>query len=121
MAIDVKQYLYTKGVDAVLDADFDTAKDYAKVRPGRQAIFWKNGLRRYSIPVEEVQRVYRQLEPVIRRMCCGGKSYYIERLVMILKNGEELVIHIGDDVPKDAEALYEALKQLHPNLQYGKA
>ncbi len=120
MAIDVKQYLYTKGVDATLDADFDMAKDYAKVKPGRKAIFWKNGLRRYAISVEEIQRVYRQLEPVIRRMCCGGKSYYIERLVMILKNGEELVIHIGDDVPKDAETLYGALKELHPNLQFGK-
>jgi len=41
MAIDVKQYLYTKGVDAVLDADFDMAQSYAKVKPGRQAIFWK--------------------------------------------------------------------------------
>ena len=39
---------------------------------------------------------------------------------MILKNGEELVIHIGDDVPKDAEALYAALKELHPQIQYGK-
>ena len=74
MAIDVKQYLYTKGVDAVLDADFDTAKDYAKVRPGRQAIFWKNGLRRYAISVEEVQRVYRQLEPVIRSSICTGEK-----------------------------------------------
>ena len=120
MAIDVKQYLYTKGVDAVLDADFDMAQEFSKVRVGQQAIFWKNGLRRYAISVEEVQRVYRQLEPVIRRMCCGGKSYYIERLVMILKNGDELVIHIGDDVPKDAEALYAAMKQLHPDLQYGK-
>ena len=27
MAIDVKQYLYTKGMDSVLDADFDLAKD----------------------------------------------------------------------------------------------
>ena len=68
----------------------------------------------------EVQRLYRQLEPVIRRLCCGGKSYYIERLVMILKNGEELVIHVGDDVPKEAEALLAALKELHPQLQYGK-
>ena len=121
MAIDVKQYLFNKGTDPVLDADFDMAKAYGKVRPGRLAIFWKHGLRWYTLPVAEVNRIYRQLEPVIRRMCCGGKSYYIERLVMILKNGEELVIHIGDDVPKDAEALYAALKELHPNLQYGKA
>ena len=121
MAIDVKQYLYSKGSDAVLDADFDMAKEYSKVRVGQQTIFWKNGLRRYAIPVAEIQRFHRQLEPVIRRMCCGGKSFYIERLVLALKNGEELVIHIGDDVPKEAEALAAAMQKQHPQIHFGKA
>lgn len=120
MAIDVKQYLYTKGVDAALDADFDMAQAYGKVRPGQQAIFWKHGLRRYALPVAEVQRFYRQLEPVIRRMCCGGKSFYIERLVLGLKNGEELVIHIGDDIPKEAEALAAAMQKQYPQIHFGK-
>ena len=120
MATDVKQYLYTKGMDPILDADFDMAKAYGKVRPGRLAIFWKHGLRWYTLPVAEVNRIYRQLGPVIRRMCCGGKSFYIERLVLKLKSGEDLAIHIGDDIPKDAEALFAALQERHPQIQYGK-
>ena len=55
MAIDVKQYLYNQGVDAVLDADYDMAKAYSKVRVGQHAIFWKNGLRRYLVPNKWVQ------------------------------------------------------------------
>ena len=120
MAVDVKQYLFSKGTDAVLDADFDMAKAYGRVRPGQQVIFWKRGLRWYALPVADIQRIHRRLEPVIRKLCCGGKSYYIEYLVMILKNGQELMVHIGDDIPKDAEALLAALKEQHPGIQYGK-
>ena len=120
MAIDVKQYIYSKGTDAVLDADFSMAQAYGKVRPGQQAIFWKNGLRWYALPVANIQRFYRQLEPVIRRMCCGGKSFYIERLVLVLKNGEDLVVHIGDDIPKEAEALVAAMQKQHPQIHFGK-
>jgi len=120
MAVDVKQYMYSKGTDTLLDKDFAEAKAYGKVRPGQQTIFWKSGLRWYALPVTDIQRIYRRREPVIRKLCCGGKSYYIEYLVMVLKNGQELVVHIGDDIPKDAEALLAALKEQHPHLQYGK-
>jgi len=120
MAVDVKQYIYSKGTDPVLDADFAAAKAYSKVKAGQQALFWKAGLHWYAVPMSEIQRIFRRLEPVIRRLCCGGRSYYIERLVLILKNGEELVVHVGDDVKRDAEALFAALQEGHPNLQYGK-
>ena len=120
MAVDVKQYMYSKGTDPVMDKELAAARSYGKVKPGQQHIFWKSGLRWYAVPVPEIQRIFRRLEPVIRKLCCGGKSYYIERLVMVLQNGEELVVHIGDDIPKDAEALLAALKAQHPDLQYGK-
>ena len=120
MAVDVKRYVYSKGENPALDADFGAARAYGKVKPGQQHIFWKSGLRWYAVPVAEIQRIFRRLEPVIRKLCCGGKSYFIERLVMVLQNGEELVVHIGDDIPKEAEALLVALKVQHPNLQYGK-
>lgn len=120
MAVDVKQYIYSKGTDPALDADFGAAKAYGKVRPGQKAIFWKSGLRWYALPVADIQRIFRRLEPVIRKLCCGGKSYYIEWLVLVLQNGEELVVHVGDDIPKDVEALFAAMKEQYPSLQFGK-
>lgn len=120
MAMNVKQYLYTKDTDLVLDADFAAAKVFGKIKAGQQAIFWKSGLRWCVLPVANVQRIFRRREGVIRKMCCGGKSFFIERLVLILQSGEELVVHIGDDVQKEAEALFARLQELHPHIQYGK-
>lgn len=115
-----KQYLYKKGVDPQLDAQFLTAPVYGKVKPGAAALFWRFGLRWYVIPLDNVQRIFRRIEPVYGKLCCGGKSFLIEWLVLILSDGSELVIHIGDDVKKEAEALLQALKEAHPQIPYGK-
>lgn len=118
--VNLKQYIHTKGNDPALDAEFDSAKSYSKVRAGETNLFWRNGLRRYAIPLFQVQRIYRRVEPVYGKLCCGGKSFLIEWLVLVLHDGSELVLHIGDDVKKEAEELLEALKTMHPELQYGK-
>ena len=115
-----KQYIYTKGINPVWDAEYEEAKAFGKVKPGKSAIFWRYGLRKYALPVDGVQRIYRRVEAVIQKLCCGGKSYYIEWLVLVLHNGEEVVLHIGDDVQKDAVALLEYLQRTHPEIQYGK-
>ncbi len=120
MAVNVKQYMYVKGADSGLDAEFAAARAYGKVKPGRTAIFWKSGLRWCAVPVQQLQRIYRRVEPVYGKLCCGGRSYLIERLVLVLNNGEELAIHIGDDAQKEAEALLAWLQEQHPHIQYGK-
>ena len=114
------QYLYVKGNDPALDAAFSAAPAYGKVRPGSTGIFWKSGLRWYFIPTGSIRRIFRRVEPVYGKLCCGGRSFIIEWLVLVLQDGAEVVIHIGDDVQKQAEALLLYLKDTHPELQYGK-
>jgi len=120
MAVNLKQFVYSKGTNPVLDAEFADAKAYGKVRIGETVIFWKSGFHWCIVSAANLQRIFRQREGVIRKMCCGGKSFFIERLVLILQNGEKLVLHIGDDVAKEAEALFARLQELHPQIQYGK-
>ncbi len=120
MAMNVKQYAFVRGSDPVLDGEFAAAKAYGNIRPGETVIFWKSGLRWCAISVAEIQRIHRRLEPVVRRMCCGGRSYYVEWLVLILQSGEELMLRIGDDMKKDAEALFAHLQERYPDIQYGK-
>lgn len=115
-----KQYGYTKEIDPELDADFSSAVSYGKVKPGKTAVFWKSGFRWYYIPLTEVQRIFRRIEVVHGKLCCGGHSFVIEWLVLIRNDGTEVVMHIGDDVKKKAEALLQALKDAHPEIQYGK-
>ena len=121
-----KPYRYTKGSDPALDAQFAAAPEYGKIRPGQSVLFWKSGLRWHVISLEGLQRIFRRVETVHGRLCCGGKTYIIQWLVLILADGSELVLHIGDDIEcgslrKDAEALLEWLRSAHPQIQYGKA
>ena len=115
-----KPYLYTKGTDAVLDGEFSSAPAFSKIRVGSRHLFWKSGFRWYSIPLTDLRRIYRRVEQVVGRLCCGGRTYVIEWLVLVLADGSELVVHIGDEVRKKAEDLMEHLQSAHPQIQYGK-
>lgn len=115
-----KPYRYTKGENSAVDADFASVVSYEKVRPGKSFIFWKSGLRWHHIPVDNIQRIFRRVEAVHGKLCCGGRSFFIEWLVLVRSDGSELVLHIGDDVQKKAEALLQYLKEHHPQIQYGK-
>ena len=44
----------------------------------------------------------------------------MEKLVLILKNGTELELYIGDDIEKKAAALLEFLQTGHPEIAFGK-
>ncbi len=115
-----KPYHYVKGRDEALDQAFAGAEAFGKVRVAAEGLFWRSGLRRYYIPLEGIRRIHRRVEISEGRLCAGGRTYIIEWLVLILPEGEELVIPICDNDRKTAEALMEALKERHPEIPYGK-
>ena len=58
--------------------------------------------------------------PVYGKLCCGGHSFIIERLVLLLNDGTELELYIGDDMEKKAIALLDTLRAGHPEILFGK-
>ena len=120
MTVNSKPYVYKKGTDPALDADFAAGQDYGWVRPGKTAVFWRSGLRWRAVPLSQVQRIYRRVEPVYGKLCCGGNSFIMEKLMLILNDGTELELYIGDDIEKKAVALLEFLKEGHPEIAFGK-
>ena len=44
----------------------------------------------------------------------------MEKLVLILKDGTELELYIGDDMEKKAAALLDFLKEGHSEIAFGK-
>lgn len=120
MAVNLKPYVYKKGVIPALDGEFTAAQDYGWVRPGQTAVFWRAGLRWHAVPLSQVQRIFRRVEPVYGKLCCGGHSFIMERLVLILNDGTELDLYIGDDMEKKAAALLDVLKDAHPEIRFGK-
>ena len=120
MSANLKPYVYKKGVDPALDAQFSAAGAYGWVKPGQTAVFWKTGLRWYVISLSQVERIFRRVVPVHGKLCCGGNCFLMEYLVIVRKDGGELELYIGDDIQKKAAALLEFLKQSHPELAFGK-
>ena len=115
----MKQYLYIRQETPSLDTDFSSAVSYGKVKLGKNTIFWKKGFKWYHVELNQVQRIYRRVEHVYGKLCGGGDTYDIERLMLILKNGENVELVIGDRMAKDAIALMEHLKTSNPEIQYG--
>lgn len=92
---------------------------YGRVKLDDTRLYWKSGLRRYAVELSKVRRAYRQEENVYGKLCCGGRSYVIHRLVLHLEDGKQLTIHIGDDARAEAQALLATLKE-QPHIAIGK-
>ena len=97
-----------------------TGTAYGKVRLDESKLCWKNGLRWYAVELSKVRRAYRQEENVYGKLCCGGRSYIIHRLVLVLEDGKQVTIHIGDDVKAEAGALIGALRETSAHIAIGK-
>ena len=120
MVKDLKPYRYTAKEDTALDAAFAKAERYENVKLDGEYLFWKPMFRWHRIPISQAQRIFRRVQDVRGRLCCGGRNFRIEWLVLLLKDGSELQIHVGDAVGPTAQARLEALQVQHPELQYGK-
>ena len=90
------------------------------MRAGQDSIFWRSGLHWHVAAMTQVQRIFRRVEPVYGKICCGGNSFIMEKLVLILRDGTELELYIGDDIEKTAAALLDSLKEGHPEIAFGK-
>ena len=114
MLMNLKPYLCTDP-----GQELDTAARFGNLRLGEKRLFWKSGLKRYAVELSNVRRVWRQEENVYGRLCCGGRSYVIHRLVVKLQDGKELPLHIGDDAKAAAEALLHTIAERFPHIAIG--
>lgn len=120
MEFDVKKYTYHNGKDKDLDIAFAGAVPYGKIKLSEHVIFWKVTLRWFGVPFTDIQRVYRRVEEVNAKMCCGRANFDIQKLMLVLKDGSTLELLIGDNDRYQAQNLFQAVKEAHPELEYGK-
>lgn len=116
----MKKYTYIKNTDESVDREFTEGESFGQVKCCETRLFWKRGLKWYAVSLSDVTRIYRRVEYVYGKICCGGDTYDMQRLVLVLKNGEELEIPVGDRMEKKAVALMEKLQSEHAEILYGK-
>ncbi len=116
-----KDYRYKKQENQELDRAFEQAQPYGRLKLADQYLFWKKGFSWYVTKLDQVVRAYRRVEEVDADLCCGQMNLNIQYLVLVLQDRQELVLRIGDGVQREAEQLFEALKQKETKILFGKA
>lgn len=125
MVTNLKAHLYRRGTNKALDDAFDSGISYGALKLGSGVIFWKTAFRWYAVELSQTARIYRRVEHVYGKLCCGGSNYDIQSLVLVLKDGSELELlvgknEIGDAVKKQAENLLQVLQAGYPEISFGK-
>lgn len=112
--------VYQKNKDPEITKDFEQADLYGKVKLGWNHIFWKKRLSWQYVSLNEIYRIYRRVEAVDSKMCCGNVNFDIQKLVIELKDGTSCELIVSEGVPREAEVLYHALQNQRPEILYGK-
>ena len=100
--------------------EYDHALPFGNLRLSTKRLFWKSGMKLCALEMDTVRRVWRQEENVYGKLCCGGRSNVIHRLVLRLEDGKEQTQHIGDDEKAAAEALLQVIAERFPHIAIGK-
>ena len=100
--------------------EYDHALPFGNLRLSTGRLFWKSGMKLCALEMSTVRRVWRQEENVYGKLCCGGRSYVIHRLVLKLRDGQTLTVHIGDDAKTEAAELVQTITERFPHIAVGK-
>ena len=118
MAVNWKEFAYAPGQDAVADKNYEQAVTYGKVKLGSQWIFWKDGMHRCAVSFDRVKRVFRRINEVKTKICCCTTNFDTQSIVLVLDDGRELVLKLGDGLQREGEEIFAAIKRDHPGLKF---
>ena len=102
---------------AAVNADFDSAEVFDKVRVGKQGVYFRDGFKTRFLDYASLERVFIRVQQVNGRMCCGNATFEYFRLVFV-SDGKE----IADVISEKEKAMDDALArigELAPNLAIG--
>lgn len=104
---------------AALEQEYKAARAVGALRIGQRRLYFKNGLRTYYIPYEDVGRLFRRVVSVPARLCCGKGELAMENLVICAGDGRELAQAPLPDA-RAARLVMEQLQDLTPHAAFGR-
>ncbi len=102
---------------AELSEDFRAAVKDGPFWVGAEGFYYRDGLRKYYIPIAEIDNVFTRIEEVSTHMCCCGMCMYLYRFVAC-SDGKELCDVRTEDEPM-VERVQKLIAQRNPAVRIG--
>lgn len=89
-----------------VNADYEGAKVFDKLRVGELGVFFRDGLKLKFIPYDAMDRAFIRVQETRGRMCCGQANWYYYRMVFVRK-GREFADYMSEKEKEMDDALAE--------------
>ncbi|MCR5089948.1 MAG: hypothetical protein K6C08_10605 [Oscillospiraceae bacterium] len=99
--------LFVNGQTEEVRSDYESAKQFEKVRVGSLGVYFRDGLKTRYIKYQEVDRAFIRIQETRSRMCCGQANFNYFRLVFV-KDGKEF----ADVMSENEKAMDDALAEI---------
>ena len=90
-----------------VNADFESARVFDKLRVGELGVFFRDGLKTRFIPYDYMDRAFIRVQETRGRMCCGQANWYYYRIVFVNDN-KEFADYMSEKDMDDALAVIAA-------------
>lgn len=102
-------------IDAKVEADYEQAPQFDKVKVGKLGVYFKDGFKTRYLDYGFLERVFIRVQEVNGKLCCGNTVLQYFRLVF-MKDGKEFI----DVISENEKAMDEALALIGENAPYVK-
>ena len=100
-----------------LEADFDTAQKFDKLKVGRLGVYYRDGFKTRFLAYNKLERAFIRVQEVRGRMCCGQAFFAYFRMVFV-SGGKEYADVLSED-EKAMDAALSAIAKAAPALKIG--
>ncbi len=84
---------------AEVNADFEAARVFERLRVGELGVYFRDGLKTKFIPYDYLERAFIRVQETRSRMCCGQANFNYFRVVFV-HDGKEFADYMSE---KEAE------------------
>ena len=97
-------------IDALVEADYDEAPQFDKVKVGKLGVYFRDGFKTRYLEYGLLDRVFIRVQQVNGKLCCGNTILQYFRLVFV-KDGKEFI----DIISENEQAMDDALALIAAN------
>ena len=98
--------------------DYAVADVVGKVRIGKKALYYRDGLRKYCAPFVYIDCAFTRVNECSARTCCSSNSYIYYRLILVHGDREFANIIFGED-ERPVDEAERLLKERRPEIKIG--